>query len=856
MSAMPAKTLTGAYSSGYNLSAKYSSLSIAATGTVAGATGAYGAYGYEQSGTAGGVGGAGVTVSFAASVSNAGTIIGGQGGYGGTSTYGTGSGGGGGAGGSGIQLAGGASLANSGTILGGGGGYGGDGYYGPAGGAGGAGGAAISLAAGASVTNNGVVTGGAGGYGGATAYSATAGGPAGSGGAGGAGIAAAGAAVIVTASSSALTGGAGGAGAYSGGYGGYGGIGGAAVSLASGGKFVNAGQATGGAGGVGGAGYYAGGGGPGGAGVLLSHGATLANSGAITGGAGGAGGYGYNGAGGYGGAGGAGVYVSGGGVVANTGAIRGGDGGSGGSSVTTGGSSGSYGPVGVAGDGIVLTGGGVVVNGGTSAGAALVYGYIGIDAMSGGAVTVTNFGTIQGTSGVSLAFASASDRLIVEAGAHFVGVAQGGGGALELAGGSGTISGLGGSGMVTGSAALNFGGFAAYVLDAGGAWTLAGYNRLGAGQSLALSGMVANTGTLAAAPGAIILLEGADIGGGELLTSGGIVRTGAGVNLFDGVGETFTNDAQVQVVNGTSLTIAGMVAGTGRMALSAATTRTELVVAAVGATLSGGGSILLGNSLNNEVDGVVGGTLTNVNDRIEGAGLITGQMTLDNEAHGSILGLGSAGLTLFTGAHTVVNAGLIEADGDVLTIRSGLDNGGRVCALKGTLVLEGAVSGTGLAIINGGTLEALSTFNERAEFIGGTGLLELAQSRTYGGSVFGFSKTGGTTLDLRDIGFVSANEATFSGTTSGGLLTVSDGAHTARIRLVGDFLGASFTAASDGHGGVLIVDPATVGPPSTHAFAAAAAGMAPASAGSVAAPTGLAGVGMASRLASPHTVVS
>ena len=36
------------------------------------------------------------------------------------------------------------------------------------------------------------------------------------------------------------------------------------------------------------------------------------------------------------------------------------------------------------------------------------------------------------------------------------------------------------------------------------------------------------------------------------------------------------------------------------------------------------------------------------------------------------------------------------------------------------------------------------------------------------------------------------------------MLTVSDGAHTARIALVGDYTAATFTAAKDGHGGVLI----------------------------------------------------
>ena len=71
----------------------------------------------------------------------------------------------------------------------------------------------------------------------------------------------------------------------------------------------------------------------------------------------------------------------------------------------------------------------------------------------------------------------------------------------------------------------------------------------------------------------------------------------------------------------------------------------------------------------------------------------------------------------------------------------------------------------------------------------------------------GFSTTGGTSFDLRDIGFVSANEATFVGGSSGGVLTVTDGTHTAHITLLGDYTTSTFVASSDGSGGVIIVDP-------------------------------------------------
>jgi hypothetical protein len=98
----------------------------------------------------------------------------------------------------------------------------------------------------------------------------------------------------------------------------------------------------------------------------------------------------------------------------------------------------------------------------------------------------------------------------------------------------------------------------------------------------------------------------------------------------------------------------------------------------------------------------------------------------------------------------------------------------------------------------------LSTFNEAVNFLG-LGTIELSDSQHYSGQVSGFSATGGATLDLADIGFVGAGEATFSGTASGGVLTVTDGTHTANITLQGDYLGATFVSSADGHGGTDVV---------------------------------------------------
>ena len=65
------------------------------------------------------------------------------------------------------------------------------------------------------------------------------------------------------------------------------------------------------------------------------------------------------------------------------------------------------------------------------------------------------------------------------------------------------------------------------------------------------------------------------------------------------------------------------------------------------------------------------------------------------------------------------------------------------------------------------------------------------------------------------------SEASFSGDASGGVLTVTDGTHTAHIHLAGDYTASTFVAASDGHGGTIVTDP-----PRADAFASAMAQLA------------------------------
>jgi hypothetical protein len=69
--------------------------------------------------------------------------------------------------------------------------------------------------------------------------------------------------------------------------------------------------------------------------------------------------------------------------------------------------------------------------------------------------------------------------------------------------------------------------------------------------------------------------------------------------------------------------------------------------------------------------------------------------------------------------------------------------------------------------------------------------------------------TGHDTIDFTDIDPTKAQAASYSGDTSGGTLSVTDGTHTANIALLGNYLASSFATSSDGLGGTNVVERGT-----------------------------------------------
>lgn len=458
-------------------------------------------------------------------------------------------------------------------------------------------------------------------------------------------------------------------------------------------------------------------------------------------------------------------------------------------------------------------------------GAIMQVGAAGLTLSGGGTVTLTDFTTnaIQG---------DGSGSALVNSDNTISGAGQIGGGNLGL-----TNAGKG-------------------VIDATGA-----YNSLrlyGPGLTFANAGLVETTGkagldlasitldqtgggALTVATGSVLRIENSYLMGGTLTNAaGGQVFASGGSTA---TGTTLVNQGVFSVVDTDTFSANGSISNSGTISLTGTASAGHLLATGP-LSLGGGGKVLLGEG--GSITGAAAAdVITNIDNQITGDGELGGAASkLVNMVGGVIHETGATGMLIdavkmtnsglieasgtgfISVLSTVTNGGTIQADkGSMISLNAGVANAGVLEANGGTLVVYQNAIGAGSAVINGGTLQFVKGFSENVSFTGSGGRLDLGKSQTYAGAITGFSATGGTKLDLADIKFVSAGEATFSGTASGGTLTVTDGTRTAHIALTGDYLGSSFHVAKDGSGGVVISATTPSAPPAPGAFVSAMAGL-------------------------------
>jgi VCBS repeat-containing protein len=277
--------------------------------------------------------------------------------------------------------------------------------------------------------------------------------------------------------------------------------------------------------------------------------------------------------------------------------------------------------------------------------------------------------------------------------------------------------------------------------------------------------------------------------------------------VFD-LSPAWSNAATITVGDGAMLPVAGTVHNSGTISLASEGGSTLLQIIQHGVTLDGGGSLVLSDDGGNVIEGTLPDvTFTNVDNAISGAGQIgNGQLTLVNG--GSIAATGTNALVIDTGDNAVVNSGTIAATGSGgLTVASSIVNDGLLWANGGTVTLMGAVSGDGDARISGTASLDFGAASSAGVAIdeGASGKIILHDSDAFTGVIAGLDDD--DLIDLRDIAFGVDSSLSYAADAdgSGGVLTVSDGTHSASIALLGLYDAEDFHLEADDHAGTLVL---------------------------------------------------
>jgi VCBS repeat-containing protein len=266
------------------------------------------------------------------------------------------------------------------------------------------------------------------------------------------------------------------------------------------------------------------------------------------------------------------------------------------------------------------------------------------------------------------------------------------------------------------------------------------------------------------------------------------------------------NSADMIIGNGARLPLSGIIENTGAIELNSTGGETNLQLSQNGATLQGGGQIVLSDSAANIISGTGSVTLNNEDNTISGAGeLGSGKLSLTNA--GAINATGTHALTIDTGSNVVFNSGILEASGGGgLTVASSIANSGALWANGASLTVIGELRGNGTAMIDGaGTLEFESSSAANVAFgSSAAGTLKLGDSFHFKGTISGFDSS--DRIDLVNVQFGTASIGYHeSAAGTGGTLTISDGAQTAELSLLGHYSVDNFSVVTDQAKGTSII---------------------------------------------------
>ncbi len=308
-------------------------------------------------------------------------------------------------------------------------------------------------------------------------------------------------------------------------------------------------------------------------------------------------------------------------------------------------------------------------------------------------------------------------------------------------------------------------------------------------------------GTIAAASGNVDVEGGADIVGGTLRSTGGIVAL-SGTPLLDGAthGAVLLQGTAELADNNDAYAI-GTLTNAGTLLLDGTYNGDALYVgngsgSASTLTLTGGGTLAMTDFNGNFISGgVSGAVLDNADNTIEGAGYLgDGNLSVINA--GTIEATGTAASLTLRGP-ALTNSGLIAAVGPAgLDIQDGTvgNTGTLLAAGTGALTVDGPITGAGqLETEAGSTLVLLGSVaaGQTVDFLGAS-TLRLGTPTSFAGSLA--SVFAGVTIDL-------PNDTLTSVTLAGGVLDLVGNFGTADYTVLGSTAGVGAFFQADGSGG-------------------------------------------------------
>jgi hypothetical protein len=124
-----------------------------------------------------------------------------------------------------------------------------------------------------------------------------------------------------------------------------------------------------------------------------------------------------------------------------------------------------------------------------------------------------------------------------------------------------------------------------------------------------------------------------------------------------------------------------------------------------------------------------------------------------------------------------------------------------------SLLVQSAAANGPVTIAAGQTVDISAPYSGAVTFAADTGTLRLDDPASFSGTVAGM--TGQDTIDFANIDPTKVQPPSYD--PASGKLHVTDGAHSADIALIGNYMASVFVPSSDSHGGTSVVDPPALG---------------------------------------------